>query len=182
MGRRDWDDEEPYIIIEKRSGGAGSFLVGLAIGAGVALLMAPRSGEETRAEIRRRATRARQRATDLAGDVRGKVNETLDEARSRVEHRIDDARQALEMKRAQVSRAMEAGRAAAQQARDDLERRIVETKAAYQAGADVVRDARAERTGERVARAGGDAPAGATTNSGAQATDGSTEQDPSATR
>src|SRR5207237_7920929 len=41
------------------------------------------------------------------------------------------ARQALEMKKQQVSRAMEAGRVAAQQARNDLERRIEETKAAY---------------------------------------------------
>ena len=34
---------------------------------------------------------------------------------------------------------MEAGRAAAQQARDELERRIAETKAAYNAGVDVAR-------------------------------------------
>jgi poly-gamma-glutamate capsule biosynthesis protein CapA/YwtB (metallophosphatase superfamily) len=40
---------------------------------------------------------------------------------------------------------MEAGRAAAQQARDDLERRIAETKAAYQAGAEVAREARSDR-------------------------------------
>jgi hypothetical protein len=36
---------------------------------------------------------------------------------------------------------MEAGRAAAQQARDDLERRIADTKAAYQAGTDAARAA-----------------------------------------
>jgi len=36
------------------------------------------------------------------------------------------------MKKEQVQRAMEAGRAAAQQAREELERRIAETKAAYQ--------------------------------------------------
>jgi gas vesicle protein len=187
MGRRDWDDEEPYVIIEKRSGSAGSFLVGLAIGAGVALLMAPRSGEETRAEIRRGARRARARANDLASDVRGKVSDTIGQARSQVEQRIDDARQAIEVKKAQVTRAMEAGRAAAQQARDDLERRIAETKAAYQAGVDVAREARAE---QRLARASAElgteprvpngAPAGAATNSGAQQASGDTEQDPTA--
>jgi hypothetical protein len=37
---------------------------------------------------------------------------------------------------------MEAGRVAAQQARADLERRIAETKAAYQAGGDVARTGR----------------------------------------
>jgi hypothetical protein len=42
-----------------------------------------------------------------------------------------------------VSRAMEAGRAAAQQARDELERRIAETKAAYNAGVDVARSGNA---------------------------------------
>jgi hypothetical protein len=38
-----------------------------------------------------------------------------------------------------VARAMEAGREAAQQARGDLERRLAETKAAYNAGVDVAR-------------------------------------------
>ena len=52
---------------------------------------------------------------------------------------IDTARQAIDLKKRQVSRAMEAGRAAAQEARDELERRIAETKAAYNAGVDVAR-------------------------------------------
>jgi hypothetical protein len=45
-------------------------------------------------------------------------------------------------KKEQVSRAMEAGREAAHQARTDLERRLAETKAAYNAGADVARAGR----------------------------------------
>jgi uncharacterized membrane protein len=45
-------------------------------------------------------------------------------------------------KKEQVSRAMEAGREAAHQARTDLERRLAETKAAYNAGADVARASR----------------------------------------
>jgi hypothetical protein len=40
------------------------------------------------------------------------------------------------MKKEQVQRAMEAGRAAAQQAREELERRIADTKAAYQTAGD----------------------------------------------
>ena len=50
------------------------------------------------------------------------------------------------MKKQQVTRAMEAGREAAQQARGDLERRLAETKAAYNAGADVARGARSPVT------------------------------------
>ena len=46
------------------------------------------------------------------------------------------------MKRDQVARAVQAGREAAQQARSDLERRLAETKAAYQAGAQVARESK----------------------------------------
>jgi len=141
----DFDDDEPYVIIEKRSGGMGTFLVGLAVGAGLALLLAPQSGEDTRQSIKRSARRVRQAATDAVGDVRVKVQDTFETARQRVEEKIDAARGAIEMKRDQVQRAVDAGREAALQARADLERRLAETKAAYQAGAQVARDARRAR-------------------------------------
>src|SRR5438067_3450339 len=130
----DFDDEEPYVVIEKQSGTLSSFLVGLAIGAGVALLFAPQSGERTRRGIQRRARRAQRAARQVANDVTDTVVDTFHDARRRVEERIDSARQAIEVKKEQVHRAMEAGRAAAQQAREDLERRIAETKAEYHAG------------------------------------------------
>jgi gas vesicle protein len=53
-------------------------LVGGLIGAGVALLMAPRSGEETRAEIRDKAMEYRDRTKDV-------VNETVSQARSKAD-------------------------------------------------------------------------------------------------
>jgi hypothetical protein len=74
------------------------------------------------------------------------VADTFETARTRVEQQIDSARSALEIKRQQVSRAMEAGREAAQQAREDLEQRLAETKAAYNAGADVARAGRSPAT------------------------------------
>jgi gas vesicle protein len=138
MRRVDYDDE-PAVIIERHSGGVGSFLIGVAIGAATALLLAPQSGAATRRDIKRGARRAKRAATDLAGDITTRVSDTFDQARDRVEHGIDTARQAIDLKKRQVSRAMEAGRAAAQQARDELERRIAETKAAYIAGVDVAR-------------------------------------------
>jgi gas vesicle protein len=138
MRRVDYDDE-PAVIIERHSGGVGSFLLGIAVGAAAALLLAPQSGAATRREIRRSARRAKRAARDLAGDITTTVNDTFEQARGRVETGIDTARQAIDLKKRQVSRAMEAGRAAAQQARDELERRIAETKAAYNAGVDVAR-------------------------------------------
>jgi gas vesicle protein len=130
-----YDSDEPYVVIEQRSSGVGSFLVGLAIGAGIALLLAPQSGAETRRGIARSARRMQRSATDLVGTVADTVSDTLQNARGVVEDRVDAARRAVDLKRTQVSEAVLAGRAAAQQAREDLERRISETKAAYEAGA-----------------------------------------------
>jgi gas vesicle protein len=144
-------DEHPYIVIEKHSGGVGNLLVGVLIGAGVALLFAPRSGEETRGEIRRRARRAGDTVKGVADGMTSQVVDTFESARTRVEEQIESARTAIEVKKQQVTRAMEAGRDAAQQARGDLERRLAETKAAYQAGADVARTG-----GRRPAPVGGD--------------------------
>jgi gas vesicle protein len=121
MSRYDYEDDEPYVVIEKHeSAGIAPFLVGLAVGAGVALLFAPRSGRATRRDIRRRAT-------GVVDTVAGGINA----ARQRVEDQIDSARQAIDLKKRQVSRAMEAGRAAAEEARVELEQRIAESKAAY---------------------------------------------------
>jgi gas vesicle protein len=139
---RHHEPDEPYIVIEKHSGGVGDFLLGALIGAGVALLFAPRSGRETRADITRRARAAQDRVRDVAGDVTDQVVDTFETARTRIEEQIETARSAIVTKKEQVSRAMEAGREAAHQARSDLERRLAETKAAYNAGADVARTGR----------------------------------------
>ena len=145
MARYDLGDEEPYVIIEKQEGSVGSLLLGIAIGAGVALLFAPRSGVETRADLRRRAREATDAARDAAQDVVDTAVGAMEEARRAVDDRVGAVREAVEVKRRQVSRAVDAGRAAAQQARDDLEARLASTKAAYQAGIDVARDTRAGR-------------------------------------
>jgi gas vesicle protein len=127
----DFDDDEPYVVIEKQSGTLNSFFVGLALGAGLALLFAPQSGQRTRRGLQRRARRAQRAARQMATGMTDTVVDTFHDARRRVEEQIDTARQAIDMKKEQVQRAMEAGRAAAQQAREDLERRIAETKAQY---------------------------------------------------
>ena len=125
-------DDQPYVVIEKETGSAASLLLGFAIGAGLALLFAPRAGIETRRELTRGARRVQRRAQDVVGEVTGTVSDGFHQARQHVEEHIDAARQAVELKREQVSRAVEAGRVAANQAREELERRIAETKAAYQ--------------------------------------------------
>jgi gas vesicle protein len=127
----DYDDEGPFVVIERSEPGVGTFVTGLLIGAGLALLFAPRTGIETRRQLQRRARRMGDQAQELVSEVRGSVSETIQAARERVETRIDSTRQAVELKRRQVTNAVDAGRAAAQQARVELEQRIAETKAAY---------------------------------------------------
>lgn len=73
-----------------------AFAVGSLIGAGIALLMAPQSGEETRAMIRNRsmemkeraaeaADETRQRAEKAMGDVAQQTRQTAEEAKRRSE-------------------------------------------------------------------------------------------------
>lgn len=61
------------------SGDLGSFLAGFVIGgligAGVALLMAPQSGEETRALIADKSIELRDRAVETAGEVQSQAGD-----------------------------------------------------------------------------------------------------------
>jgi gas vesicle protein len=135
-------DDEPYIVIEKHSGDVSNLLLGVLIGAGVALLFAPRSGPETRKEISRRARQATDKVKGVAEEVTNQVVDTYEGARAKVEEQIEAARSAIESKKRQVTRAMDAGREAAHDARAELEARLAETKAAYNAGGQVARGSR----------------------------------------
>lgn len=134
MSRYEEDDEGPYVVIDRRPNSVGPFLIGLAIGAAAALLFAPRTGRATRRDIGRRALRVRRAAERVATDVTDGVVDTFQDARRKVEEQIDSARTAIDLKRQQVHRAMDAGRAAAHEAREELEQRIAESKAAQGAG------------------------------------------------
>ncbi len=128
MSRRDWDDDDQIILVEETdsSSGLSAFLLGAAIGAGLALIFAPQTGAETRQSLRRGARKAGE-ATKRAG---AKVSDALAQAKSDLESRIDSARSSLDVKKVQVSRAVDAGREAARAAREDLERRMAEQRIA----------------------------------------------------
>lgn len=136
----EFDDDQRIVVVERRGAGIGSFLWGLALGAGIALLYAPRSGEETRRELGRGARRVRGAAQDAADELTDSMVGQYQQARRTVEAKLDTARQAIEIKKEQASQAIRAGREAADQARRELEARLAETRAAYRAGADVARE------------------------------------------
>jgi len=131
-------DEVPYIVVERETGaGVGAFILGALLGAGVALLLAPRSGEETQAEIRERAGQLRDAAEERVKEVQRQLEDRVEEARAEIMGRVE-----------QVRTAMDAGREAAREARDDLEERIERSKASYRAGVDAAREVAREGEAE----------------------------------
>lgn len=85
-----------YIIIERKRGGFGAFVWGAAIGAGLALLFAPRSGRQVRADLRNSVLRIRDEAEGAVRGVQRSVNDTVGGVREDVRGRLDAARDAFE--------------------------------------------------------------------------------------
>jgi len=78
-----------------------SFLLGGMVGAGLALLMAPQSGEETRRRIRELADEVKDKATDYVGQTRERVMST-----------VEKGKEALDEKKSAITAAFEAGKEA----------------------------------------------------------------------
>lgn len=132
--RDDRDYEEVQVIIEERGSAAGAFLLGALVGAAAALLLAPRSGPDTQAEIRRAARRLASSAQGRVDDARDRVTGRVDGVRDRVQARIDAVRGTVETRTAQVRSAFDTGKGAARSARAELRRRVDDAKAAFRSG------------------------------------------------
>ncbi len=78
-----------------------SFLLGGMVGAGLALLMAPQSGQETRRRIK-----------ELADDVKGKSSEYVSHAKEKVSSSIEKGKDIIGEKKTAISAAIEAGKEA----------------------------------------------------------------------
>lgn len=116
------DSNEPKVVVERSSGGGvGLFLLGLAVGAGIALLYAPQSGAETRADLRRGARRARRKARDFAEEARDAAH---DIAKSSREAAGDFVRTSRVAASDFVRTTRTAARDAAGEAKEALERRL----------------------------------------------------------
>jgi gas vesicle protein len=132
------NDDGPYIVIERDSGGGiGSFVLGALVGAGLALLFAPKSGAETQEDLKEQARKLRAAAEERVREAQRQLEERLEGVRDGVQHRYDD-----------VKEAVNAGRAAATDARTDLEKKLQRSKAAYRAGVQAARESIAAEAGE----------------------------------
>lgn len=76
------------------SGGAGGLLTGITIGAlvgaAVALLFAPQSGDDTRAELSKRAKALRDDASDYWDDTSSRARREFGRRKRRIRERMDD--------------------------------------------------------------------------------------------
>jgi gas vesicle protein len=81
------------------------FLFGLGVGAAAGILFAPKSGEETREDLRRRAEEGRDYLKRRSGELREKAEQAMDRGR-----------EAMHGQREQLSAALEAGRRAYREA------------------------------------------------------------------
>ena len=126
-------NDVPHIVIERESGGGvGSFLLGAMVGAGLALLFAPKTGEETQEELKEHARK-----------LRVVAEERVREAQRHLEDHFDVAREGVTARYDEVKEAVNAGREAAMEARGDLEDRLERSKSAYRAGVTAAREATA---------------------------------------
>jgi gas vesicle protein len=95
-------------------GALGLLTVGAIIGAGVALLLAPRTGDETRELLREKGTdwarQARERGAELARRAQEKVGDP--QLRARAQEYLGRGRELVEDSSAQLKAAFEAGRGA----------------------------------------------------------------------
>ena len=122
--------DQPVVVVERSDGGLGGFLLGLAVGAGVALLFAPKTGEETRRQLKNTGRRLRTVATEKSEELQDALGGGYERTRDRIEEGLDSARQTIDEKRETAQDAFEAGKSAVKTARSELERRLAKSKAA----------------------------------------------------
>jgi gas vesicle protein len=86
-----------------------SFLLGGMVGAGLALLLAPQSGEETRKKIR-----------DFADDVKDKTTDYVEKTKDKLTSYVDEGKGLYEQKKSIVKSAIEAGKEAYEREKERL--------------------------------------------------------------
>lgn len=78
-----------------------SFLAGAAVGAGLALLVAPKTGKELREKI-----------ADLTDDAVSKIKDYASEAQTKITATLEEGKEIIKEKKSIISSAIEAGKEA----------------------------------------------------------------------
>jgi gas vesicle protein len=91
-------DKEITMINDRRDGGGymGWFLFGAMLGAGVALLMTPKTGAQARELLAERGGGVARRAQEFANEAQGRAGEWLDKSREFFEEQTQRLMSAFE--------------------------------------------------------------------------------------
>ncbi len=88
---------------------AGAFLLGGLIGAGIALLYAPKSGRETRRDISKTAKRIKRDAVELVEDTIQTVDEFVGDVKERASDIIEQGIEISDAAKKEVVKSLEYG-------------------------------------------------------------------------
>ena len=97
-----------------------SFLVGSVLGASLALLYAPQSGDLTRREMREKAERTIIKAHKFEDDFKSSVNHLLGNIKDKINKLIEEGKYIAEDKKEELLAALEAGTEALEKERYKL--------------------------------------------------------------
>jgi gas vesicle protein len=128
------EDREVMVVESDGMSGFKWFVVGAAIGAGVALLFAPQSGERTRRDLTRRGKKLKHRAQETLEEFADEVQTRGRDLKESVEEFADDVMDEVKEKRRTVERSADR---AVSSARDEMERRLTEARSRARAAAGV---------------------------------------------
>ncbi|MGD0885960.1 MAG: YtxH domain-containing protein [Thermodesulfovibrionales bacterium] len=101
---------------------ASAFLLGGLLGAGIALLYAPKSGRETRKDISKAARRVKRDAVELVEDTIESVNEFVDDVKDRTSDIIERGIELSEGAKKEIVKTFEHG----QKVIEKQKRRVIE--------------------------------------------------------
>lgn len=93
-------------------GALGLLTVGALIGAAAALLLTPKTGEETRELLREKSADLAKKAQERGAELARRAQETVGDAQVKAQEYLGRGREALEDTSAQLRAAFEAGRGA----------------------------------------------------------------------
>jgi gas vesicle protein len=97
-------DEKTIVI---KQGSFGSFLRGAIIGAAVALLLAPRSGRETRDLLTEKGSEFKDKAMDMAKETRQRAEGAFSNTRMMIEETFKNAKDASTETKKDMKRELE---------------------------------------------------------------------------
>jgi gas vesicle protein len=107
---------------KKAAAAALLILAGGIVGAGVALLLAPQSGQRTRKDIARYAKKTKNRANDVVDDLSATVSDLVETLGEKTDDLLDKGKDVAGSARKEVIRLIEEGAASLEKFRTKLSR------------------------------------------------------------